>query len=156
MQFAIVPFEEKYHDELMEIWYRAVCATHTFLSEDDVRFYRDIVRGGALKELELWVDVNERLEPTAFIGLDGTKIEALFVDPVYHGKGIGSRLVRHAEKIKGPDLQVDVNEQNDGAFAFYKRLGFIQHGRSETDGSGRPYPLLHLSKSGKLTASSEY
>ncbi|HZG78434.1 MAG TPA: acetyltransferase [Paenibacillus sp.] len=146
MHSAIVPYEDKYHGKLVEIWYRAVRETHSFLSEDDLQFYRSVVQGGALKELELWVEVDERNEPTAFIGLDGTKIEALFVDPARHGKGIGSRLVRHAEKIKGPTLQVDVNEQNGGAYAFYSRLGFVQIGRSERDGAGRPYPLLHLSK----------
>lgn len=90
------------------------------------------------------MEFNEDAEPIGFIGRNGTMIEMLFVDPKYHGKGIGSRLINHAIKIKGRNLQVDVNEQNDGAYAFYKRLGFVQVGRSELDNSGQPFPLLHL------------
>ncbi|MGN7764918.1 acetyltransferase [Paenibacillus sp. 22594] len=140
----IVPYEENYHDNLIDIWYKAVCRTHTFLTNEDIEFYHQMLQNGALNEVEIWLELNENEEPTGFIGLDGTKIEMLFVDPKYHGRGIGSRLIKHAEKLKGSNLQVDVNEQNDGAYTFYKRFGFVQIGRSELDSSGRPFPLLHL------------
>ncbi|MGG4142455.1 GNAT family N-acetyltransferase [Paenibacillus algorifonticola] len=140
----ITSYQESDHDILVDIWYRAVCLTHTFLKESDIHFYRDIVQNGALREVEIQVSRNENKEPTGFIGLVGTKIEMLFVDPEYHGKGIGSRLIKHAQKLIGNTLQVDVNEQNDGACAFYKRFGFLQIGRSELDSSGKPFPLLHL------------
>lgn len=141
---AITPFRDSDLDRLIDIWYRAVCRTHTFLTEADIEFYRDIVQNGALRAVELWVSRDENQEPTGFIGLDGIKIEMLFVDPEFHGKGIGSRLIKHAQKLKGSTLQVDVNEQNEGARAFYERIGFVQIGRSELDGSGKPFPLLHL------------
>ncbi|RRJ62088.1 acetyltransferase [Paenibacillus oralis] len=146
MSNLIVPYQEKYHDQLVEIWYQAVVHTHKFLAEQDLKFYRHMVQNGALKEVEIWIELAEGMEAIGFIGLDETKIEMLFVDPNCHGKGTGRRLIQHAEKLKGPNLRVDVNEQNDGANAFYKRLGFVRTGRSELDGSGRPYPLLHLEK----------
>ncbi|MGY0625916.1 MAG: GNAT family N-acetyltransferase, partial [Paraglaciecola chathamensis] len=40
--------------------------------------------------------------------------------------------------------KVDVNEQNPKALGFYQRIGFKVVGRSELDGQGKPYPLLHL------------
>lgn len=144
MSYGIVAYQEKDHDRLVDIWYKAVVHTHTFLTDKDIQFYHEMVKNGALKEVEIWVEINENAEPTGFIGLNETKIEMLFVDPEYHGKGIGSRLIHHAIKIKGRNLQVDVNEQNDGAYAFYKRLGFVQVGRSELDNSGQSFPLLHL------------
>ncbi|MBA2938900.1 acetyltransferase [Paenibacillus sp. CGMCC 1.16610] len=144
MSYEIVAYQDKDHDKLVEIWHKAVVHTHTFLTEKDIQFYHDIVKNGALKEVEIWVDMNENTEPAGFIGLDGKKIEMLFVDPKYHGKGIGSRLINHAVKLKGRNLQVDVNEQNEGAYAFYKKIGFDQVGRSELDSSGQPFPLLHL------------
>ncbi|WP_435920859.1 acetyltransferase [Paenibacillus sp. DYY-L-2] len=146
MTNAIFPFEEHHHDTLVDIWHRAVVHTHSFLSEEDLQFYHNLVRNGALREVELWIEVNEKEQPIGFIGLNGTKIEMLFVDPVHHGQGVGRRLIQHAERLKGARLQVDVNEQNEGAYAFYQRLGFVQTGRSELDDSGRPYPLIHLSK----------
>lgn len=144
MHDKIVPYQEDYHDKLVDIWYQAVRLTHTFLTDKDIEFYHRMVQNGALKEVEIWLALNEDEVPTGFVGLDGTKIEMLFVDPQYHGRGIGSQLIKHAEKVKGSNLQVDVNEQNDGAHVFYKRYGFVQTGRSELDSSGRPFPLLHL------------
>jgi len=140
----ITLYEENDHDVLVDIWYRAVRCTHTFLTEADIQYYREMVQNGALKEVEIWISRNTAKEATGFIGLDGTKIEMLFIDPEYHGLGIGSRLIKHAINVAGSTLQVDVNEQNDGACAFYKRFGFVQIGRSELDSSGKPFPVLHL------------
>ncbi len=78
-----------------------------------------------------------------FVGVAGDKIDSLFVEPDQHGKGIGRRLVEHALR-KGSALSVDVNVQNRGAQAFYRRMGFQEVGRSEVDGTGRPYPLIHM------------
>ena len=40
--------------------------------------------------------------------------------------------------------ELDVNEQNPQALGFYLHEGFEVVGRSQTDGLGQPYPLLHL------------
>ncbi len=77
--------------------------------------------------------------------MTGSKIDALFIDPRRHGQGIGRALVDHAASLSS-NLTVDVNEQNEGACAFYEKLGFRQIGRSELDGSGRPFPILHLAR----------
>ncbi|ANS74327.1 GNAT family acetyltransferase [Paenibacillus yonginensis] len=141
---VIVPYQAHYHDKLVGIWHRAVVQTHTFLTEQDIEFYHQMVRSGALGQVEIWIEIEEDQEPVGFIGLDGSKIEMLFVDPKYHGRGTGRRLIEHTKALKGDNLQVDVNEQNTGAYVFYERLGFIWTGRSELDASGRPFPLLHL------------
>lgn len=70
----------------------------------------------------------------------------LFVDAGLHGRGIGSALLAHVVRTAGVRA-VDVNEQNPSAAAFYLRHGFTVAGRSEVDGEGRPYPLLHLTRS---------
>ena len=73
---------------------------------------------------------------------DGT-MDALFIDPAYRGRGVGRRRVEHALMLS-PILTTDVNEQNGQAVGFYQRLGFVETGRSATDGQGRPYPVVHL------------
>jgi len=40
--------------------------------------------------------------------------------------------------------KVDVNEQNPNSIRFYNRLGFVQTGRSELDGQGKPFPLIQM------------
>lgn len=143
-QYSVIPYQEQHHDRLVDIWLRAVRETHFFLTEEDILFYHDLVRGGVLNEVEIWVTLNESEEPVGFIGMSGKHIEMLFIDPAFHKKGLGSRLIRHVESLKGARLTVDVNEQNPGACAFYQKYGFVQIGRSELDGSGRPFPLLHM------------
>jgi len=51
--------------------------------------------------------------------------------------------VDHAKRGR-PRLRTTVNEQNRLAVGFYERMGFRVSGRSPDDGSGRPYPLLHM------------
>ena len=75
--------------------------------------------------------------------LDGSSMEALFIDPAHRGRGIGRALVEHALDLH-PALTTDVNEQNGQAIGFYERMGFVPTGRSDHDGQGRPYPLIHL------------
>lgn len=131
------------HAKLVAIWERAVRATHTFLAEEDIVFYKSVV-SEALLGMEVWEAVDSAGEPVAFMGLDGKHIEMLFVDVDQHGQGVGRMLVTHAIDLKGNDIKVDVNEQNEGAARFYTRMGFVQTGRSELDGSGNPFPILHL------------
>ncbi len=40
--------------------------------------------------------------------------------------------------------ELDVNEQNPQALGFYLKQGFEVIGRTEHDGMGQPYPLLHM------------
>lgn len=128
-------------DRLFAIWAAAVDATHHFLLPEDRAFFAGLVRDAYLPQATLWVAAGE--EPLGFLGIDGRSVEALFVDPAHHGKGIGRALLARAMEAGRP-LTVDVNEQNEGARRFYERSGFRVVGRSPLDGTGRPYPLLHM------------
>lgn len=134
-------------DNLLDIWLRSVRATHTFLTEEDIQSLFPLVRDAALVELELWVLCSDAGLPIGFLGLSGSKVEALFLAPEYRRCGGGRMLLDHARRHKGP-LTVDVNEQNPEAVRFYEACGFAVVGRSEVDGQGRPFPLLHLCEAG--------
>ena len=67
----------------------------------------------------------------------------LFIHPAARGQGAGRRLLTYAVDSLGATT-LDVNEQNEQAVGFYLRMGFEVVGRSECDGMGKPYPLLHL------------
>ncbi|WP_137929966.1 acetyltransferase [Mesorhizobium comanense] len=137
-------YERADNARLVEIWLAAVRATHLFLSEDDIQFFLPQVRDQYLPALEVFVALDDA-ELTGFAGLSGSKLEMLFVDPARHGTGIGKKLVDHAVALKGA-LEVDVNEENPGAVAFYRKCGFLPVGRSELDSSGKPFPLIHMAQ----------
>ncbi|QQG27104.1 acetyltransferase [Pectobacterium carotovorum] len=127
---------------IMEIWCKAVDSTHHFLAIKD--------RLAIEKELSSFlptVELTLACEPTGraigFMYLHNGHMEALFIDPDYHGQGIGKTLMRTALS-QYARLTTDVNEQNTLAVEFYEHIGFERVGRSEVDNRGRPYPLIHL------------
>jgi putative acetyltransferase len=130
-------------EPLFDIWWRSVRATHTFLSEADLRTLAPQVRDLGLAGLDTWVLCDDGQCPVGFLVLNRHHIEALFIVPEWLRRGAGTRLVRHARSLRGV-LTVEVNEQNTPALRFYEAMGFSVVGRSPTDGAGRPFPLLHL------------
>ena len=118
-------------------------ATHNFLSEEDIVSIRPYVTMG-LEQMPTVVTVrNEAGQLCAFMGIEGEKIEMLFVHAGNRGKGIGRQLINLAVQELGVKY-VDVNEQNEQGVGFYQHMGFSILGRSETDDQGRPFPILHL------------
>lgn len=77
------------------------------------------------------------------VGVSGQKLEMLFVDAQQRRKGIGSALMSFVRANCGVTA-VDVNQQNAQAVEFYLRHGFTVASRSDLDGQGWPYPVLHL------------
>lgn len=128
---------------LLQVWEAAVRATHHFLAEEDIQFYRRMLAEQYFDLVRLTCLRDERGQVLGFCGTAEDRLEMLFVDPAQHGHGLGKALLRHAIEHDGVRL-VDVNEQNPGALAFYLAQGFEQIGRSALDGADRPFPLLHL------------
>ena len=137
-----VPGAEDF-DQLTEVWEGAVRATHHFLSEADISYLRPLVREQYLPAAQLVGMRDDDGRWLGFLGVATDELEALFVHPAVQRRGIGRRLAEHAIHALGV-TRVDVNEQNPGAVAFYERMGFEVAGRSERDGQGRPFPILHM------------
>jgi putative acetyltransferase len=128
---------------VVDIWRRAVDATHDFLLPEDRQAIEAEV-AVFLPQAPLRLAIDDTGRPVGFMLLDGNHMEALFIDPDARGKGVGRALVEDA-LAQQAGLTTDVNEQNRQAIGFYERMGFVRTGRSPTDGQGRPYPLIHLS-----------
>lgn len=140
---CIIPGTPEMVGGLAQIWELSVRATHTFLKEEDIRALRPLVKQGIQEIGKLYCAVDSQRIPEAFMGIEGDKLEMLFVHPANRGKGVGKNLVKYA--VKNLDVRyVDVNEQNPQAVGFYEHLGFRCFGRSELDGQGNPFPILHL------------
>ena len=129
--------------QLLEVWERSVRATHLFLSADEVAEIKPYVPQ-ALREIpHLVVAWRADGAPAGFMGVDGQKLEMLFLAPEERGKGLGGKLVQYG--MERFDIrEVTVNEQNPQARGFYERMGFCVCQRSELDEQGRPYPILKM------------
>ena len=129
-------------EELVDIWYRSVKATHLFLSEDEISRIKQYVPEAIKEVAHLLAAYGDDASPIAFIGVAG-KIEMLFVAPEERGKGTGKALLDAALGLYPVD-EVSVNEQNPQAIGFYEHMGFMAYKRTETDEEGNPYPLLYM------------
>ncbi|MCK9815057.1 GNAT family N-acetyltransferase [Pseudomonas sp. MAFF 302046] len=128
---------------LAALWLRSVRATHDFLDEADIQLLYPLVRDAYLPGLEVWVLDNPDGRPGGFIARAADKVEMLFVEPAQLGQGIGRQLLDHVKTLH-EHLSVDVNQQNPRAHGFYRHYGFVEYARSETDGEGRPFPVIHM------------
>lgn len=152
MQMKDKPMKSKHliepavkHDypELIAIWEAAVRATHHFLKEDDLQLFKQLIFDQYFDAVDLYVAKDAEGHLQGFMGIAAHHLEMLFVHPDAHGKGVGKLLLREAIGHFGV-THVDVNEDNQQAFSFYEHFGFETIKRSETDGLGKPYPVLHL------------
>ena len=129
--------------QLLEVWESAVRQTHTFLSESEILRIKGYVPNAIGNVARLLVSMEESDKPVAFLGLEGRRIEMLFVDASHRGHGIGKQLVAIAIENYAAS-EVTVNEQNPLAIGFYEHMGFQIYKRTDFDEEGNPYPLLYM------------
>lgn len=132
------------HDTLLDIWESSVRATHHFLKEENILFYKQTIHEHKYFEMvELACVRDKNGNILGFLGTNEDNLEMLFVHANSIGKGIGRALLNHAiNEVK--ITKVDVNEQNTQAVGFYLHHGFKTVNRSELDGTGKPFPILHM------------
>lgn len=131
------------YQEVVAVWESSVRATHHFLKEEDIEYFKPLILNTYLDAVELRCIRNNEKRIVGFLGVAEQNLEMLFIDPEYRGKNIGKMLLNYS--IDNLNVtKVDVNEQNEQAVGFYKHCGFEVLGRSELDSSGKPYPILHM------------
>ena len=86
---------------------------------------------------------NENNIPIAFMGIEDTKLEMLFIKNSERRKGLGTKLLSYGIENYGVN-ELAVNEQNPNAKVFYEHLGFKVYKRTELDEQGNPYPILYM------------
>jgi len=140
---TISDIKKSEYPEVLKVWEASVRATHDFLQEEDIAYFKPLILEHYLDAVKLkaWRDENNKI--IGFSGVADGNLEMLFIHPDSRGKGIGKALLEYS--ITNLNVtKVDVNEQNEQAVGFYLKQGFIQIGRSEKDPTGKPYPILHL------------
>ncbi|MCI8547678.1 MAG: GNAT family N-acetyltransferase [Bacilli bacterium] len=130
-------------DKLLKVWENSVRATHKFLSNEEILEIKKYVPQALNDIAHLIIDTDENENPIAFIGIEGNKLEMLFIASEYRGKGIGKKMLLYGiENYKVSDLAV--NEDNPQAKGFYEHIGFKVYKRNELDDQGKPYPVLYM------------
>ncbi|GAA2392223.1 GNAT family N-acetyltransferase [Streptomyces glaucosporus] len=91
-------------------------------------WFRDVV----VPDRETWVATAEGAVVGMMV-LDGGKVEQLYLDPSWRGRGLGDRFVALAKRRSPDGLELWTFQVNGPARRFYERHGFraVEH----TDGS---------------------
>ena len=130
-------------NKLLEVWEDSVKTTHLFLSNEEINKIKEYVPQ-ALKEVSHLVIIkNEKDIPIASRGIEGTKLEMLFIKNNERGKSLGKQLLTYGIENYNVNELV-VNEQNPNAKAFYEHLGFKVYKRADLDEQGNHYPILYM------------
>ena len=131
--------------QLTAIWEDSVRATHLFLSEAEIQKIKAYVPQALTGVSHLLVAERAQGQPVAFMGIEGPRLEMLFLSPAERGAGLGRQLLEYG--IRHYHLQeLTVNEQNPQAVGFYQHMGFETYRRTDCDEQGGPYPLLYMKR----------
>ena len=118
--------------QLLRVWEKSVRETHLFLSDAEIKKIKEYVPDALTAVPILIVETDPAGDPVAFMGIDGHKLEMLFISPEKRGRGLGRKL-----------LEYGMNPQARG---FYEHMGFVIREKSELDEQGNPYPILFMER----------
>lgn len=130
-------------DKLLEVWEDSVKKTHLFLTDEEIQKIKEYVPQALNEVSHLVMVMDEYNNPIAFMGINDTKLEMLFIKSTKRGMGIGKSLLSYGIKNYSVN-ELIVNEQNPSARGFYEHMGFEVYKRQEIDEQGNPYPILYM------------
>lgn len=143
--YEVTQREPQLIHQFTAIWEDSVRATHLFLSEAKIQTIKAYVPHALTGVSHLLVAEKMPGQPVAFMGIEGPRLEMLFLSPAERGAGLGRQLLEYG--ILHYDLQeLTVNEQNPQAVGFYRHMGFETYRRTDCDEKDGPYPLLYMKR----------
>lgn len=128
---------------LTTVWEDSVRATHLFLSDAEIRRIKEYVPRALRSVAHLIAAEREPGCPVAFLGVEGDRLEMLFLSPAERGAGLGRQLLEYGIRVYGI-RELTVNAQNPQAVGFYQHMGFRTYKQTDLDEEGNPYPLLYM------------
>ena len=116
-------FKSEDTDAIVKAWRRSVDLAHPFLDEAFLEQEAKNIREIYLVVSETWVTEIEG-QVVGFISLIENEIGGLFLDPAFHGQGLGRAMVDKAVEQKGA-VKVEVFVENIVGRPFYTSYGFV-------------------------------
>lgn len=130
------------HDRSRPDELRSSCNPRAFVPLAQDQEYLDDVR----RSRKLVACDGERV--VAFVGVDGSYLSWLYVDPDYYGRGIGRRLLQIGKRLIGPDAWTIALAGNTRAIQLYASEGFTIVQTFQGDNAGYPCEGVRLALNG--------
>lgn len=141
MNTSIRPYQDSDLNELLSSWENATKLAHPFLTKSFLDKEKHNIPNLYLPNADTWVHVDDS-HVVGFITLMGNEVAALFVDPDYHGRGMGKALMDKARSLHAT-LEVDVFKNNSIGRHFYEHYGFKLQSEKTHEDTGNQ--ILRLS-----------
>jgi len=139
----IKQFKNEYLEKIMEIWLITNIEAHNFIEKSYWLSNYDNVKKMIVESTIFVYEQNNEI--IAFIGMNSTFIEGIFVMKKYQSLGIGKKLLDYV-KDKNTDLFLNVYNKNKRAVNFYLRENFTIESENLDKNTGLTEYLMKWSK----------
>ena len=123
---TIRPFQPADEAAVVSLWHKAGLAAYTYLPtwqamtiETAQYVFHNIIQS----RCKIWVGTLDE-KVVAYLALNGSYLDRLYVDPTEWHKGWGRRLVELAKELSPQGLELHTHQANVAARALYERHGF--------------------------------
>lgn len=119
-------YENRDETQTFDVWFRSGKATYTFLPTWESFSYeqaRSVFRDRIVAKCEIWV-AEKGDTVVAYLALDGSYVDRLYVSPDELRKGWGKLLIEKAKQLSPSGLELHTHQKNFRARAFYETNGF--------------------------------
>lgn len=122
MQLKIRQYIPSDLESVLGSWEAATRLAHDFMTNEFITQERKNIADLYLPNTDTWIaELNG--ETVGFIALMGNEVGAIFLQPEFHGMGIGRALMDKAQELHG-NLEVEVFKKNQIGRIFYEKYGF--------------------------------
>jgi ribosomal protein S18 acetylase RimI-like enzyme len=126
MSMVIRRYQDQDEVAVLNVWFRSGKTTYTFLPTWQAFTYEEaktVFRDRIVAKCEVWVGECDDVI-VAYLAMDGSYIDRLYVAPAEQRNGWGKRLIEQAKLLSPGGLQLHTHQENHGARAFYETHGF--------------------------------
>lgn len=118
--------EAKDEAETASVWFRAGKAAYTYLP-----MWQSLTLQQATKDFSWLIRANNQIwvgtaseQIVAFLAINGSYIDRMYVDPSRWRKGWGHALIDHAKSLSPKGLELHTHQENLPACKLYEKFGF--------------------------------
>lgn len=122
----IRPFRDSDEAEVVGVWHRAGLAAYPYLPtwqalpiEHAQWVFANIIRA----QCTIWVGTRDE-QIVAYLAMNDSYLDRLYVDPSEWHKGWGTRFVSLAKQLSPKGIELHTHQENHAARALYERNGF--------------------------------
>lgn len=119
---------------VIDIWYEGSVKAHSFIDQAYWATARTAMQTTYIPKSKTWVMLLGH-QIIGFYSIFEDNLAAIFIDPVFQGKGYGRTLLQHAFG-HSQKLRLHVYQKNESAVRFYKANGFNVESEAVDDNTG--------------------